>query len=188
MEMDIRSEERKAHRAATLKAEEIENPEPARKQRQAAIDSRSLTAGVFESGGAFDSQTDSQTYVAAIYDDAGKSMRTKPEQRSERPDELDRDGAGQSKDTKPKQRSESPDKDKLDNRGGDAEEEVVILRARLKETERALKETERDLARAKRSCEQWRDAATKASRSLNKAAQRISDAQDALDIVEEVSA
>ncbi|KAJ6526062.1 hypothetical protein B0H19DRAFT_1084670 [Mycena capillaripes] len=169
--MDTKSEDRTALRAAAIKNEQTASPR--REPRKAANKARGQIAIPFQSGGAFDSQVDSQEFVERLYEKARQPIRVRG--RSENPPNPDEDveeltlrTAAEDESDRLRTASPTPSHEELSPRAVEAEEEC----------ERVYP--------CKRIAKQWRNAAKKASTALERAAKDISIAADELDVVEEV--
>ncbi|KAJ7916009.1 hypothetical protein B0H13DRAFT_1871618 [Mycena leptocephala] len=192
LDMDTKSEDRIAHRAAAIKNEQTASPK--RKPRAAAKDARAQIALPFQPGGALDTQVDSQQFVEGLYENAGQDIRVRG-RRSESPPNHDEDmkeeltlRTAETEEEYDRLRTASPSTphEELSPRAVEAEEECDRLRDELQTTKLELEKMKQTLLCAQRVANQWRNAARKASTALERAAKDISFATDELDVVEEV--
>ncbi|KAJ7866759.1 hypothetical protein B0H13DRAFT_1897893 [Mycena leptocephala] len=168
-------------------AEEIGTP-PQRKMRTAGINTNIRIKQQFQSGGALDSQVNSQEFTNTLYEKAGQSphvqerLEGRPKPRHE-PRLPFRDLAAEEEHNHPRAELGTT-KAELETTKAELETtkaELEITKAELKATKAELEATKRTLLRAEREAGKWRTAAMKVSAVVERAAKQISNVTEAVD-------
>ncbi|KAJ7909732.1 hypothetical protein B0H13DRAFT_1877432 [Mycena leptocephala] len=161
-------------------AEEIGTP-PQRKMRTAGINTNIRIKQQFQSGGALDSQVNSQEFTNTLYEKAGQSphvqerLEGRPKPRHE-PRLPFRDLAAEEEHNHPRAELGTT-KAELET----TKAELETTKAELKATKAELEATKRTLLRAEREAGKWRTAAMKVSAVVERAAKQISNVTEAVD-------